>query len=103
MDGLPIPGEWITQGGSVGLLGIVVLLILVGRLVPRATYQALERDRDHWRDAAIKAIGHADQLLPAAQITTEMISAFAAQTSTKPTSDPTSNAAWQALGGGGPK
>lgn len=102
MDSLPIPGEWITQGGSVGLLGIVVLLILSGRLVPRTTYRALERDRDHWRDAAIKAIGHADQLLPAAKITTEMVTALAAAAGPTPAADATSAAAWQALGGMGP-
>lgn len=102
MDSLPIPGEWITQGGSVGLLGIVVLLILSGRLVPRTTYRALERDRDHWRDAALKAIGHADQLLPAAKITTEMVTALATAASGANATDATSAAAWQALGGGSP-
>lgn len=98
VDALPIPGEWITQGGAVGLLGIVVLLILSGRLVPRRVYRDLEADRDHWREAAMKSIGHTDQLLPAAQITTEMVTALAGQSATKP-ADPTSHAAWQALGG----
>lgn len=100
---LPIPGEWITQGGAVGLLGIVVLLILSGRIIPRATYRALERDRDHWREAAMKAIGHTDQLLPAAQITTEMVTALAGHAIAKPppATDATSEAAWRALGGGG--
>ncbi len=103
MDALPIPGEWITQGGAVGLLGIVVLLILSGRLIPRTTYRQLERDRDHWREAAMKAIGHADQLLPAAKITTEMVTALAAATPTPaPAADATSAAAWQALGGAAP-
>lgn len=100
MDALPIPAELITQGGAVGLLGLVVLLILSGRLIPRRVYQDLERDRDHWRNAAMKAIGHADQLLPAAQITTEMMTAMAAATTPPPKpGDPTSAAAWEALGG----
>ena len=100
---LPIPGEWITQGGAVGLLGVVVLLILSGRLVPRRVYQDLERDRDHWREAAMKAIGHADQLLPAAQITTEMVSVLAATQSAAqpPPTDPLSEATRRALGGQG--
>lgn len=101
MDALPIPGEWITQGGAVGLLGIVVLLILAGRLVPRATYQALERDRDHWREAAMKAIGHTDQLLPAAQITTEMVTALAQATPKPATTDSMSEVERRALGGQG--
>lgn len=102
MDALPIPGELITQGGAVGLLGLVVLLILLGRLVPRSTYRALERDRDHWRDAALKAIGHTDQLLPAAQITTEMVTALASQAvPNPPPPDPLSAAARRALGGQG--
>ncbi len=100
MDGLPIPGEWITQGGAVGLLTIVVLLILSGRLIPRSTYRALERDRDHWQEAALKAIGHADQLLPAARITTEMVTALASAATGATATDATSAAAWQALGGG---
>lgn len=103
MDGLPIPGEWITQGGSVGLLGVVVLLILSGRLVPRRVYRDLETDRDHWRDAAMKAIGHTEQLLPAAQITTEMVTALAGQAAAKPPTDPHSAAAWRALGGKDPQ
>ena len=101
MDALPIPGEWITQGSAVTLLGVVVLLILSGRLVPSRTYRSLERDRDHWREAAMKAIGHTDQLLPAAQITTEMVTALAGHAAAKPSnpSDATSEAAWRALGG----
>jgi hypothetical protein len=103
VDALPIPGEWITQGGSVGLLGVVVLLILSGRIVPRSTYRSLERDRDHWREAAMKAIGHTEQLLPAAQITTEMVTALAGQAASKPPPDPHSAAAWKALGGRDPQ
>lgn len=87
---LPISGDWIVQGGAVGLLGIVALMIFTGRLIPRATYRDLERDRDQWRDVALKAIGHTDQLLPAAKITTEV---------TKALSDATSTAVQRALGG----
>lgn len=103
MDALPIPGEWITQGGAVGLLGVVVLLILSGRLIPRRVYRDLENDRDHWREAAMKAIGHADQLLPAARITTEMVTAMANQATPPPSApDPLSEAARRALAGGDP-
>lgn len=103
MDALPIPGEWITQGGAVGLLGIVVLLILSGRLIPRRVYRDLENDRDHWREAAMKAINQADQLLPSARITTEMVTAMANQATPPPRPpDPLSEAARRALGGGDP-
>jgi hypothetical protein len=73
---LPVPIEWVVQGGAVGLLGIVALMVFTGRLIPRSHYEELARDRDYWRDAAIKAIGHADELLPAAQITTQVAKAL---------------------------
>lgn len=65
-------GALILQGGAVGLLAVVALMVFWGLLVPRSTYRALERDRDHWRDVASKAIDHADALMAAAQITTEV-------------------------------
>lgn len=67
-----VPGEWVVQGGAVGLLLLVALMVFRGRLVPRSMYDELARDRDQWRDVALKAIGHADVLMPAAQITTEV-------------------------------
>jgi hypothetical protein len=85
-----IPVQWIVQGGAVGLLGFVALLVFLGQLIPRSSYKQLERDRDYWRAAALKAIGHTEQLLPAAKITTEVTKAFA---------DATSNAVQKALGG----
>lgn len=75
-ESLPIPGDWIVQGGAVGLLAFVALLVFLGWLVPRSTYRQLERDRDYWRDAALKSIGHTEALLPAAQITTEVTRAL---------------------------
>ena len=73
---LPIPGDWIVQGGAVGLLGVVALMVFVGRLVPRRTYNDIVRDRDQWRDVALRAMGHADALMPAAQITTKVTEAL---------------------------
>lgn len=69
-------GDWIVQGGAVGLLGVGVLMVYTGRLVPRATYRDMEKDRDTWREVALKAIGHADQLLPGAQIASEVVRAL---------------------------
>ncbi len=73
-----VPGEWVVQGGAVGLLLIVALMVFRGRLVPRSIYDELARDRDHWREAALRSIGHTDALLPAAQITAEMTRQLAA-------------------------
>lgn len=72
-----IPPDWILQGGAVGLLGLVVLLILRGHLVPRRVVQDVEDDRDRWRAVALKALGHADALLPAAQVAAQATKALA--------------------------
>lgn len=82
--GLPIPGDWILQGGAVGLLTGVALMIFLGWLVPGRTYRALERDRDFWREAALKSLGQTDALLPSAQITTEVTRALAGATAPDP-------------------
>ena len=74
MSGLPDIVN--AEGGAVGLLAFVVLMIMLGWLVPFRHYRQLERDRDYWRTAALKAIGHAEALLPAAQITTEVTKAL---------------------------
>lgn len=42
LENLAIPGV---------LLGIAVVLLLTGRLIPRKTYEDLKEDRDHWRTA----------------------------------------------------
>lgn len=73
---LPIPGDWLLQGGAVGLLAAVALMIFMGRLIPVKTYRALERDRDYWRQVALKAIGQTEVLLPAAEITAQITRAM---------------------------
>lgn len=73
---LPIPGEWIVQGGAVALLGMVALMVFIGRLVPRRTYDDLVQDRDYWREVALRAMGHAEALMPAAEITTRITEAL---------------------------
>lgn len=47
LEGLPVGG--ISAGA---LVGIVVLLVLVGRLVPRQQLLDLREDRDKWQAAA---------------------------------------------------
>lgn len=80
MEFLPIPGEWIVQGGAVSLLGWVAIMIFRGGLIPRKTYESMVEDRDTWRLIALKAMGQTDALLPAAQITTKVAHALAENT-----------------------
>lgn len=44
-------GIGIVQGGAAGLLALVVLLILYGRLIPRRMYDDVREERDMWRQA----------------------------------------------------
>ncbi|MFE4420463.1 hypothetical protein [Streptomyces sp. NPDC056817] len=41
----------VVDGGSVGLLALVFLYVVTGRLVPRRTYNDLLAERDYWRAA----------------------------------------------------
>lgn len=77
MELLPIPGEWIIQGGAVSLLGWVAIMVFRGGLVPRKTVEEIKEDRDTWRLIALKSMGQTDQLLPAAHITTKVAQALA--------------------------
>lgn len=54
-------------------------MVFTGRLIPRSQVQALERDRDHWRQIAMMSIGHTDQLLPAARVATQVSRALTDQ------------------------
>jgi hypothetical protein len=72
----PIPVELISTGGPVALLTLVVLMILTERLVPARTHRKVEKERDLWQAVALKAMGHADALLPGAEIATEITKSF---------------------------
>lgn len=41
----------ITQFGPTTLLGVFVLLVLLGYLVPRKVVKTIEKDRDTWKEA----------------------------------------------------
>ena len=71
-----LPADWAVQGGAVGMLGIVFLMVVTGRLVPRRTLEDVMRERDLWRDAALRSDGHVGTLLPAAEITTQVTQAL---------------------------
>ena len=74
----------LTTISSAGLLGIAVLLILTGRLIPRATYKDKSEEADRWRrayEAEKTARGIADaqtnELLEVAKTTHAIIAAMA--------------------------
>lgn len=76
-----IPVGLISTGGPVALLTLVVLMILTERLVPARTHRKLEKERDLWQAVALKAMGHADALLPGVQIAAEITKSFSDATS----------------------
>lgn len=53
---------WLPQSGAVGLLSVTVLLILLGRIVPRVTHNEVRKDRDDYRKAAEKALAGASEM-----------------------------------------
>jgi len=71
-----IPWEAISAGGAPLLLGVTVLLIVLGWLIPARVYRQLERDRDYWRQVAHDAMGHTAALMPVAHIVTEVTRAL---------------------------
>jgi hypothetical protein len=88
---LGIPGSIIVQGGAVGVLLLVVLAIITGRLVPRSVVEDVRADRDsrladekhrgdEWRAAAQAQEARNDvqaaqiqQLLESARTTNSLI------------------------------
>lgn len=72
--------------GATGLLAVVVLMVLTGRLVPRASLEELRADKDKqidtWRTAYERALevqdvqrGHIRELMEANRTTTDVIQA----------------------------
>lgn len=56
IDRLPL-----VQVSASAILALVVIMVLTGRLVPRRTLEAVEADRDHWREIALRGLGVAEQ------------------------------------------
>lgn len=46
-----LAGLGMIQGGAVGLVALIVLMVLRGHLVPRRTYEDMREERDTWRAA----------------------------------------------------
>jgi hypothetical protein len=90
-----IPGLSTLQGGAVAVLGLVALMIFMGWLVPirtinqmRKDFEEVRKDRDYWRQAAMKSMGHTDALMPVADIATQMSQAFHGTVPSDEGSDP---------------
>jgi len=64
--------------GAGGLLGVCVLLILTGRLVPRSQVKAAEARADRWEAVAVEALRQNGQLVEGAQVTVDVVRAFPA-------------------------
>ncbi|WP_102158666.1 hypothetical protein [Zhihengliuella halotolerans] len=47
-----IPWELVGTITPPGLLSLVIIMILTGRLIPKATYDAAQRARDQWQRTA---------------------------------------------------
>lgn len=45
----------VANGGAIGLLALVFLFVLTGKLIPRRTHEDLIADRDNWRSAYLES------------------------------------------------
>ncbi|MET9445467.1 hypothetical protein [Streptomyces sp. NPDC006610] len=53
--GSEVFGINVVDGGAVGLLVLVFLFVLTGKLVPRKTHEDALADRDNWRAAYLES------------------------------------------------
>lgn len=56
-------------------------MIYTERLVPGRRVKQLEKERDTWQNVALKAMGHADALMPGAEVATSVVRALGDATS----------------------
>ena len=77
LDGLPISWPTLTAGS---LLGLCVLLILTGRLVPRSVVKDLQADRDAWKTAALQTMAQNGKLMVGAQVASDVLKSLPAAT-----------------------
>lgn len=85
-DGIPIVGMT-----SPALLGIVILLILTGKLIPRRTYDDMKEDRDSWRaahavseEARIHTAQQLDEMMEVGQTVKDVLQALRRAEEAKP-------------------
>ncbi len=63
---------WPTLGAG-GLLGLCVLLILTGRLVPRSQLKDVQTERDAWKATALQAMSQNTQLMVGAKVASDVL------------------------------
>lgn len=71
--------DGLIQGGAGLLVTLFVISIMRGWLVPSRQVRAIEQDRDYWRAAALKSLGHTQQLMPVAEVVTQLAAEVATQ------------------------
>lgn len=78
-----IPPELLTGGGAAGIVVLAVVMVLTGRLVPRAVHEETRADRDAWRSAyettelaRRKQAEQLDALLESAKATERLMTAM---------------------------
>lgn len=71
-----IPADLVIQGGAAALLGVVVWMIVTGRLVPRSALLDAQVERDRWRDLATAAMKQNSELMTGARVTHDVLRAL---------------------------
>lgn len=63
----------VQTGGTVGLLILVVFCLLTRRIVPGWTYDAMEKERDYYRDLANRGTDIAARQMNVAEVLTDRL------------------------------
>lgn len=58
----------VAKWGPTGLLALCVLLIVLGRLIPKITYDDVRRQRDEWKKVAEEALKQNSKLLESSRV-----------------------------------
>jgi len=58
----------LAKWGPTGLLALCVLLIVLGRLIPKITYDDVRRQRDEWKKIAEEALAQNTKLLESSRV-----------------------------------
>lgn len=93
-----LPATWPSLSAG-GLLALVVLLIVTGRLVPGRTHRnevddlkaqvaAERRARERWEEAALRALGQNDQLMPGVRVTRQIAESIPPALTQQPSDPP---------------
>lgn len=58
----------LAKWGPTGLLALCVLLIIIGRLIPKPTHDDVRRQRDEWKKVAEEALAQNSKLLESSRV-----------------------------------